>query len=80
MRCVFCKGKGCGTCKGTGFIEILGCGMIHPVVFEHCGIDPREWTGFAFGMGLERIALLRYGIEDIRLLVENDPRFLSQFR
>jgi phenylalanyl-tRNA synthetase alpha chain len=54
--------------------------MIHPVVFEHCGIDPQEWTGFAFGMGLERIALLRYGIEDIRLLVENDPRFLSQFR
>jgi phenylalanyl-tRNA synthetase alpha chain len=80
VRCVFCKGKGCPTCKGTGFIEILGCGMIHPVVFEHCGIDPQAWTGFAFGMGLERIALLRYGIEDIRLLVENDPRFLSQFR
>ncbi len=80
VRCVFCKGSGCSTCKGTGFIEILGCGMIHPVVFENCGIDPQAWTGFALGMGLERIALLRYGIEDIRLLVENDPRFLSQFR
>ncbi len=84
IGCVFCKQpggtrKGCSLCKHTGFIEILGCGMIHPVVFENCGIDPEEWSGFALGMGLERIAILRYGIPNIKLLFENDPRFLAQF-
>jgi phenylalanyl-tRNA synthetase alpha chain len=84
IGCVFCKtpdGKrlGCSLCKHTGWIEILGCGMIHPVVFENCGIDPEQWSGFALGMGLERIALLRYGIPNIKLLFENDPRFLGQF-
>ena len=84
IGCVFCKQsdgtrKGCNMCKHTGWIEILGCGMIHPVVFENCGIDPNEWSGFALGMGLERIAILRYGIPNIKLLFENDPRFLAQF-
>jgi phenylalanyl-tRNA synthetase alpha chain len=84
IGCVFCKQsdgtrKGCSLCKHTGFIEILGCGMIHPVVFENCGIDPEEWSGFALGMGLERIAILKYGIPNIKLLFENDPRFLAQF-
>lgn len=84
IGCVFCKKPdesraGCSLCKHTGYIEILGCGMIHPVVFENCGIDPDEWSGFALGMGLERIALLRYGIPNIKLLFENDPRFLAQF-
>lgn len=84
VGCVFCKQsdgtrKGCSLCKHTGFIEILGCGMIHPVVLENCGIDPEEWSGFALGMGLERIAILRYGIPNIKMLFENDPRFLAQF-
>jgi phenylalanyl-tRNA synthetase alpha chain len=84
IGCVFCKRPddtraGCNLCKHTGWIEILGCGMIHPVVFEHCGIDPEQWTGFALGMGLERIAILRYGINNIKLFFENDPRFLEQF-
>ncbi|MBX3208154.1 MAG: phenylalanine--tRNA ligase subunit alpha [Labilithrix sp.] len=84
IGCVFCKKAdgtraGCSLCKHTGWIEILGCGMIHPVVFENCGIDPEEWSGFALGMGLERIAILRYGIPNIKLLFENDPRFLAQF-
>jgi phenylalanyl-tRNA synthetase alpha chain len=69
----------CRVCKGTGWLEILGCGMVHPLVFEHCGIDPERYTGFAFGLGVERVAMLRYGIPDIRLLFENDPRFLAQF-
>ena len=68
----------CRVCKGTGWLEVLGCGMIHPVVFEHCGWDPSEVTGFAFGMGIDRIAMLRHGVKDIRLLYENDIRFLSQ--
>lgn len=84
VACAFCKQpdgtrKGCNLCKFTGWIEILGCGMIHPVVFEACGIDPEVWTGFALGMGVERVAMLRHGISDIRLFFENDPRFLSQF-
>ena len=79
VGCTICKGRGCNVCKQTGWLEILGCGMIHPVVFENCGIDPEKWTGFALGMGLERVAMLRYGIPDIRLLFENDPRFLAQF-
>jgi phenylalanyl-tRNA synthetase alpha chain len=70
---------GCNVCKHTGWVEILGCGMIHPVVFEHCGIDPEEWTGFALGMGIERMAMVRYDLPDLRLFFENDPRFLAQF-
>jgi phenylalanyl-tRNA synthetase alpha chain len=84
VGCPFCKRNdgtraGCSVCKRTGWIEILGCGMIHPVVFESCGIDPEKWTGFAFGMGVERVAVVRYGIPDMRLMFENDPRFLAQF-
>ena len=84
VGCPFCKRQdgtraGCSVCKRTGWIEILGCGMIHPVVFESCGIDPEKWTGFAFGMGVERVAVVRYGIPDMRLMFENDPRFLAQF-
>ncbi len=79
MSCFKCGGKGCRFCKGSGWIEILGCGMVHPHVFEMCGIDPGEYTGFAFGIGLERISLLKYEIDDMRLLYENDIRFLKQF-
>ena len=79
VSCFKCGGKGCRFCKGSGWIEILGCGMVHPHVFEMCGIDPEEYTGFAFGVGLERIALLKYEIDDMRVLYENDDRFLSQF-
>jgi phenylalanyl-tRNA synthetase alpha chain len=84
VGCVFCKKPdgtrpGCSLCKHSGWMEILGCGMIHPVVFENCGIDPEKWTGFALGLGLERVALLRYGIPNIKLLFDNDPRFLAQF-
>ena len=79
VSCFKCGGKGCRFCKGTGWIEILGCGMVHPHVFEMCGIDPEIYTGFAFGVGLERIALLKYEIDDMRLLYENDIRFLKQF-
>ena len=79
VSCFKCGGKGCRFCKGSGWIEILGCGMVHPHVFEMCGIDPEQYTGFAFGVGLERIALLKYEIDDMRLLYENDYRFLKQF-
>ncbi len=84
VGCVFCVGAGgvragCRVCKHTGWLEVLGCGMIHPEVFRHTGIDPERYTGFAFGMGIERVAMLRYGIPNIRLLFENDPRFLAQF-
>ena len=79
VTCFKCGGKGCRFCKGEGWIEILGCGMVHPHVLEMSGIDPEEYTGFAFGVGLERIALLKYEIDDMRLLYENDDRFLSQF-
>ena len=79
VSCFKCHGKGCRFCKGEGWIEILGCGMVHPNVLEMCGIDSREYTGFAFGVGLERIALLKYEIDDMRLLYENDQRFLDQF-
>ena len=79
MTCFKCGGKGCRFCKGSGWIEILGCGMVHPHVLEMCGIDPEVYTGFAFGVGLERIALLKYEIDDMRLLYENDIRFLKQF-
>ena len=79
VSCFKCHGEGCRFCKGSGWIEILGCGMVHPHVLEMCGIDPQEYTGFAFGVGLERIALLKYEIDDMRLLYENDERFLKQF-
>ena len=84
IGCVFCQAdegsrSGCRVCKGTGWLEILGCGMIHPDVLGNCGIDSERFTGFAFGLGVERVAMLRYGIPDIRVLFENDPRFLAQF-
>ncbi len=79
VTCFKCGGKGCRMCKGSGWIEILGCGMVHPKVLHDCGIDPEEYSGFAFGIGLERIALLKYEIDDMRLLYENDKRFLDQF-
>ncbi|TGY98071.1 phenylalanine--tRNA ligase subunit alpha [Petralouisia muris] len=79
VTCFKCGGKGCRFCKGSGWIEILGCGMVHPRVLKMSGIDPEEYSGFAFGVGLERIALLKYEIDDMRLLYENDDRFLQQF-
>lgn len=79
ISCFKCGGKGCRFCKGSGWIEILGCGMVHPHVLEMSGIDPNEYSGFAFGVGLERITLLKYEIDDMRLLYENDERFLKQF-
>ena len=79
ISCFKCGGKGCRFCKGSGWIEILGCGMVHPKVLKMSGIDPEEYSGFAFGVGLERIALLKYEIDDMRLLYENDSRFLKQF-
>ncbi|MBS7262615.1 MAG: phenylalanine--tRNA ligase subunit alpha [Eubacteriales bacterium] len=80
VSCSLCDGKGCRVCKGAGWIEILGAGMVNPKVLAGCGIDPEEYSGFAFGIGLERVALLRYGISDMRLMFENDVRFLNQFR
>ena len=79
VSCFKCGGKGCRFCKGSGWIEILGCGMVHPHVLEMCGLDPEEYGGFAFGVGLERITLLKYEIDDMRLLYENDVRFIDQF-
>ena len=79
ITCFKCGGKGCRVCKGSGWIEILGCGMVHPHVLEMCGIDPEVYSGFAFGIGLERITLLKYEIDDMRLLYENDMRFLQQW-
>lgn len=79
VSCFKCGGKGCRFCKGSGWVEILGCGMVHPHVLEMSGIDPEEYSGFAFGVGLERIALFKYEIDDMRLLYENDTRFLKQF-
>ncbi len=78
VSCFLCKGSGCAACKGTGWMEILGCGMVHPRVLEHCGVDAERYTGFAFGMGPQRIAMLRYGVPDIRLFFDGDMRFLSQ--
>ncbi|HPF34993.1 MAG TPA: phenylalanine--tRNA ligase subunit alpha [Candidatus Krumholzibacteria bacterium] len=80
MGCFVCKGEGCNVCGRTGWIEIMGAGMVHPNVFKAAGYDPDAYTGFAFGLGIDRIAMLRYGIDDIRLLYENDLRFLQQFR
>lgn len=79
ISCLVCGGKGCPICKYSGWVEILGCGMVDPNVFENCGIDSNEYTGFAFGMGIERITILKYQIQDIRLFFENDLRFLKQF-
>jgi phenylalanyl-tRNA synthetase alpha chain len=80
VSCSICGGKGCNVCKYTGWLEILGCGMVHPNVLESCGIDSRKYTGFAFGMGLERMAMLKYQVNDLRLYFENDVRFLEQFK
>jgi phenylalanyl-tRNA synthetase alpha chain len=79
ISCVFCQGKGCRICKQSGWVEIMGCGMIHPNVLENCKVDPEKWTGFAFGMGVERVAMFKYDIDDIRLFYQNDIRFLKQF-
>ena len=79
ISCQLCKGEGCAVCKYTGWLEILGCGMVHPRVLENCNIDPEKYSGYAFGMGIERPAMLKYGITDIRLFSENDVRFLKQF-
>ncbi len=80
MSCVFCDGKGCRTCKHTGWLEIAGCGMVHPNVLKASGIDPERFSGYAFGAGIDRLAMLRYGVNDLRLFFENDLRFLRQFR
>jgi phenylalanyl-tRNA synthetase alpha chain len=80
IQCVMCGGSGCRVCKQTGWLEVMGCGMVHPRVFEHAKIDTERFTGFAFGMGVERLAMLRYGVNDLRLFFENDLRFLAQFR
>ena len=79
VSCFVCGGKGCRVCKEEGWIELLGCGMVHPNVLKNCGIDPEEYSGFAFGFGVERIAMAKFGIDDMRLLFENDVRFLKQF-
>ena len=79
IRCVICRGKGCRVCSQTGWLEVLGAGMVHPAVFENIGYDTKKYTGFAFGMGVERITMLKYGIDDIRKYFENDLRFLRQF-
>jgi len=79
ITCFICKGKGCKICKATGWLEILGCGMVDPNVFDNVNYDSEKYTGYAFGMGIERIAMLKYGIDDIRVFFENDYRFLSQF-
>lgn len=80
IECVMCSGTGCRVCKHTGWLEVLGCGMVHPEVFRHVGIDSERYTGFAFGLGVERLTMLRYGVNDLRLFYENDLRFLQQFR
>ncbi|MES2648207.1 MAG: phenylalanine--tRNA ligase subunit alpha [Bacteroidota bacterium] len=79
ISCLICGGTGCNVCKQTGWVEILGCGMVHPNVLQNCGIDPNKYTGFAFGMGIERITMLKYQVKDLRLFSENDVRFLKQF-
>lgn len=80
VQCVMCDGRGCRVCGGTGWLEILGSGMVHPKVFEYAGVDSEKYTGYAFGMGVERLAMLRYGVNDLRMFFENDLRFLRQFR
>jgi phenylalanyl-tRNA synthetase alpha chain len=78
ITCTICRGEGCRTCSQTGFLELGGCGMVHPAVFEAVGVDPEEWSGFAFGFGIDRLAQMRYGVSDLRTFVENDVRFLTQ--
>ena len=80
IACVMCSGKGCRVCKQTGWLEVMGCGMVHPKVFEYSSIDTEQFTGLAFGIGVERLAMLRYGVNDLRLFFDNDLRFLQQFR
>ena len=80
ITCLICKGSGCNVCKHSGWVEIAGSGMVHPNVLRNCNIDPEEYTGFAFGMGIERVTMLRYQINDLRLFSENDVRFLRQFQ
>ncbi|KTT11095.1 phenylalanine--tRNA ligase subunit alpha, partial [Pseudomonas parafulva] len=80
IQCVMCSGNGCRVCKQTGWLEVMGCGMVHPNVLCMSGIDPEQFQGFAFGMGAERLAMLRYGVNDLRLFFDNDLRFLAQFR
>jgi len=79
INCLICEGKGCGVCKQTGWVELLPCGLVHPKVLESGGLDPKEWSGFAFGLGLTRLVMMKYGIDDIRLLQSGDLRFLNQF-
>ena len=79
IQCVMCEGEGCRVCSHTGWLEVLGCGMVHPEVFKHAGIDNEKFTGYAFGMGVERLAMLRYGVNDLRLFFDNDIKFLKQF-
>jgi phenylalanyl-tRNA synthetase alpha chain len=79
VQCVSCRGAGCRVCKETGWLEVMGCGMVHPSVLQCSGVDPERYTGFAFGMGIDRLAMLRYRIKDLRLLFDNDMRFLKQF-
>jgi phenylalanyl-tRNA synthetase alpha chain len=79
ISCTVCGGKGCNICKYSGWVEILGCGMVHPNVLKNCNIDPDKYTGFALGMGIERIAILKYQVKDLRLFSQNDLRFLKQF-
>jgi len=80
IECVHCAGSGCRVCKHSGWLEVLGCGMVHPRVFEQLDIDNEQFTGFAFGLGVERLAMMLYGVNDLRLFFENDLRFLGQFR
>ena len=80
VSCSICNAKGCNVCKNTGWLEILGCGMVDPAVLESCGIDSKEYSGFAFGMGIERVTMLKYQVKDLRLFFENDVRFLKQFK
>jgi phenylalanyl-tRNA synthetase alpha chain len=79
VSCTLCGGKGCNVCKGTGWLEIGGCGMVHPNVLQNCGINPAQYSGYAFGMGIERMVMLKYQLRDLRLYFENDVRFLRQF-
>ena len=79
MQCTSCGGKGCRVCGHNGWLEVMGCGMVHPNVFKHCNVDTNIFSGFAFGMGVERLAMLKYGVNDLRLFFDNDLRFLRQF-
>jgi phenylalanyl-tRNA synthetase alpha chain len=79
IQCLICGGSGCPVCKQSGWVELLPCGLVHPSVISNCRLDPREWNGFAFGLGLTRLAMMRYGVDDIRLMQSGDLRFLDQF-